>query len=318
VTASAETRIEFACFGSRAAVYVGGRASDGHPARFAARRARRELLAVHARLSRFLPDSELSHLNSDPRPTARASALLRRLAREVVTAGELSGGLVDATLLGELEGAGYGGSREGETGLAAAVLLESAPPRRAARPASGAWRSIRVDDDAGTISRPPGLRLDSGGIAKGLAADLAAARLERHPTYAVDCAGDMRIGGTAGAPRAVGVADPFGTGLLTTLEVATGGVATSGITRTSWRRDGGGPAHHLLDPSTGRPAYTGVLQVTALAPTAVEAEVRAKTALLSGPEGARDALRHGGVVVLDDRSLEVVPEPAREREAAPA
>jgi len=28
------------------------------------------------------------------------------------------------------------------------------------------------------------------------------------------------------------------------------------------------PAHHLLDPRTGRPAYTGVVQATALAPTA--------------------------------------------------
>ena len=37
---------------------------------------------------------------------------------------------------------------------------------------------------------------------------------------------------------------------------------------------------------------------TALAPTALEAEVRAKAALLAGPEDAADHLPHGGVLVL--------------------
>jgi thiamine biosynthesis lipoprotein len=318
VIANREGTIDFPCFGTRARVYVGGEASDGQPESFSARRARRQLLDVHARLSRFRPDSELSRMNSDPEPTVRASVLLRTFVRAAVTAADLSGGLVDATLLGELEGAGYSESREGQSGLTLAAILDSAPPRGAAHPGSSAWRSIEVDDQGGTISRPPGLRLDSGGIAKGLAADLAAAALERHPTYAVDCAGDMRIGGTSGAPRTVGVADPFGPSLLTTLEVTSGGVATSGISRTSWRRGDGVPAHHLLDPSTGLPAYTGVFQVTALAPTALEAEVRAKTALLRGPDGAPAALPHGGVVVLDDGSFEVVAAADRERRAAPA
>ena len=48
------------------------------------------------------------------------------------------------------------------------------------------------------------------------------------------------------------------------------------------------------------------MQVTALAPTAVEAEWRAKAAVLSGPEAAAGWLPHGGVVVLDDGSHFVV------------
>jgi thiamine biosynthesis lipoprotein len=46
--------------------------------------------------------------------------------------------------------------------------------------------------------------------------------------------------------------------------------------------------------------------VTALAPRAVEAEMLAKAALLSGPGGAERWLAHGGVVVYDDGALEVV------------
>ena len=68
----------------------------------------------------------------------------------------------------------------------------------------------------------------------------------------------------------------------------------------------GGFAHHLLDPSTGAPAHTGVVQATALAPSALEAEVRAKAALLAGPETGSRWLRHGGALVLDDGSFEVV------------
>ena len=60
----------------------------------------------------------------------------------------------------------------------------------------------------------------------------------------------------------------------------------------------GRPAHHLLDPSTGRPAWTGVLSATAKAPTAALAEALAKAAILAGPRAGREILsRHGGLVI---------------------
>ena len=77
--------------------------------------------------------------------------------------------------------------------------------------------------------------------------------------------------------------------------------------RRSWLDARGRPAHHLLDPATGRPAFTGVVQATALAPTALEAEIRAKAAVLSGPDDAAGWLPHGGAVVLEDRTVEVLP-----------
>ena len=45
------------------------------------------------------------------------------------------------------------------------------------------------------------------------------------------------------------------------------------------------------------------MQVTAIAPTGVEAEIRAKAALLAGPEAAADWLVHGGLAVLADGRL---------------
>ena len=61
-----------------------------------------------------------------------------------------------------------------------------------------------------------------------------------------------------------------------------------------------------VDPSTGRPAYTGIVQATALAPTAADAEVRAKAALLTGGDHAPLWLAHGGVLVFDDGSHAVI------------
>jgi thiamine biosynthesis lipoprotein len=98
------------------------------------------------------------------------------------------------------------------------------------------------------------------------------------------------------------VESPFDGTVLHTFQLAAGGVATSGIGRRAWLDETGRPAHHLLDPATGRPAFTGIVQATALAPSALEAEVRAKAALLSGPRDAARWLRDGGVIVLRDGS----------------
>ena len=119
----------------------------------------------------------------------------------------------------------------------------------------------------------------------------------------------MRFGGRV---RRIEVADPFGGPPLHAFELREGAAATSGIGRRSWL-DARGPAraHHLLDPATGTPAFTGVVQATALAPTALEAEWRAKAAVLGGPDAAATWLAHGGVFVLDDRSHHVI-EPRHE------
>jgi FAD:protein FMN transferase len=301
VTGRVEVSESFACFGSRCAVLVMG---DG-AAREAAAGARRRLLAWHRRFTRFAPDSELSRMNADPRHEVPVTAMMAAFAQLVVRAARETGGLVDATLLTELQRAGYDGDLR--TSIPLSRSLRAAPPRAAARPSRDArWREIEVDAGTQTVRRPPGVGLDSGGLAKGLFADVLAGALSAHPGFAVDCGGDLRIGGGSRLARPVHVAGPFGDGTLHTFELREAGVATSGIGRRSWLDAGGAPGHHLLDPSTGRPAFTGVVQVTALAPTAAEAELRAKAALLGGPDGARRWLPDGGVVVYDDGGHDVI------------
>jgi hypothetical protein len=63
----------------------------------------------------------------------------------------------------------------------------------------------------------------------------------------------------------------------------------------------------VLDPATGAPAWTGLIGATALAPTALEAETLAKTALLAGPAAARRVLAaHGGIAFHADGRAEAI------------
>ncbi len=245
-----------------------------------------EARAFAAGLTRFEAASELSRLNADPREAVPASATLRAAVAAALSAARLTGGLVDPTLCTEMERAGYAASLG--TAPPAALDLADAPARRPAR-ARSTWRGVRVR--GGCVVRPPGVRLDLGGTAKGLLAD----RLARRAAV-VDCAGDIR----ASRSVLVDVIHPLTGEPVARLEV-TGGIATSGIARRAW----GATAHHLLDPSTGSPAFTGLVGATALAPTALEAEALAKAALLSGPDAGRRWLsRHGGFLFHDDGRVE--------------
>jgi thiamine biosynthesis lipoprotein len=251
-------------FGGRVALRAAGR-----DAPLALAIAEALLRRMHAALTRFDPESELNRLNADPRATVPASALVRRLAAAVPYAGRLSGGLVDATVAPVLEPAHDAPDEDPHPA--------TPDPRRR-------WAS--VSSDTATVTRPPGVALDSGGLAKGLAADLIADQLREVPSFAVECLGDVRAGG---AQRTLRVASPWDDGAMAELTLTDGAAATSGVTKRGW---------HLIDPGTGQPARTGIVQATALAPTALEAEVRAKAALLAGPDDAPDHLPHGGVLVL--------------------
>jgi thiamine biosynthesis lipoprotein len=259
---------------------------------------------LHRTLTRFDSGSELSALNARAGEDVAASAVLLRAVEAALWAARASDGLVDPTVLEALERAGYAGSRDGQPPAPLADALAAAPARRAAAPRpSSRWREIALVPSRGMIRLPAGVRLDLGGSAKGLAADLAADLLAGHPGYAVDAGGDIRIGGTHAVPREVHIQHPLQDEIAHSFTVTAGAVATSGLRTRVWHTEEGF-AHHLIDPARGTPAWTGVIQASALAPTALEAETLAKTALLRGPHAGVELLaHHGGALILDDGHL---------------
>ena len=305
----AEHDVAFEAMGSQVRLRIGEGAGDLPTPPAVAERERRFVLAFEAALSRFKPESELCSFNADPRSVVPASELMRSAVKAALEAARQSGGLVDPTLLGELEAAGYVDS----AGVAEVSLddaLAEAPPRRPAAPrADSSWRRFEVDDEAGTIRRPQGARIDTGGIGKGLAADLIADRLRGYPRFVVDCGGDIRLGGADALvnPYRVYVEHPLTGARVFGLRLGSGGIATSGLDVRVWRGEDGRCRHHLLNPATGEAAWTGLVGATALGDTAVEAETLAKAALLSAPEGGREVLaRLGGLLVHDDGLVEAV------------
>ncbi len=215
---------------------------------------------------------------------------------------------MDPVVVDGLEASGYAASWDHRDALELRAALARAPARRPAAPQPEArWRSVTIDPERQTISRAAGVRLDTGGTGKGLAADalLLVVGVRR---AVVDLGGDIALqsGADPAAPFEVEVADPFSGQTSHTLRVPTGGVATSGIDARLWAA-ADGPRHHILDPATGRSAWTGLVSVTALGPSVLEAEVLAKAALLSGPAAAPVWLaEHGGLLVHDDGDVQLV------------
>lgn len=123
---------------------------------------------------------------------------------------------------------------------------------------------------AARITLPPGLTLDLGGTAKGWIVTQAA-RVLTGPGL-LDAGGDLIV--RQDTPCAVEVEPPFGGApALLELPAGTWGVATSSTLKRAW--PGG---HHLIDPRTGRPLESDLVQVTAVSPRLLDAEVLCKLA----------------------------------------
>jgi thiamine biosynthesis lipoprotein len=307
---SAEHDVSFRSMGSDIRLLIGRPLRSGEPpAELAATEQRAFIEEFAAEMSRFIPDSELSALNRDPRLEVPASRMLCDVVRAGVWAAQRTGGLVDPTLVFELEAAGYDRSLADREPASLEAALAAAPTRRPARPhPQRRWQRIEVDDQAGLVRRPPGVRIDSGGVGKGLVAELVAFRLSGYSRYVIDCGGDLAIGGVEALvrPYDVEVEHPLTGETIHTVRVSSGGIATSGLNVRVWRTDTGF-RHHLLDPASGQPAWTGLIGVTALGGSALEAETLTKAALLLGPIGARRVLaEQGGLIIHDDGDVELV------------
>lgn len=215
---------------------------------------------MHARLTRFEPASELSHFNASAGPWREVSEELEALLREALRAYDVSGGLVHAGVLPAMLAIGY--TRD----LAAGPTVLTAPAPIRLRPLP---ETLEVRDGRARLA--PGAAVDLGGIAKGWLADRLATSLGEN--VLANLGGDLYARGRG--PDGEGW--PIGFGDRTVL-LADAGVATSGTQARRW----GEGLHHLIDPRTGLPAASDLRRVSVIAPTAADAEILAKTALLLG------------------------------------
>lgn len=251
-------------------------------------RVERLFIREHERFSRFLTTSELSQLNETRRCSPASPEMLDVLNRSLRWFRETNG-LFNPAIGSALEGAGYDRpfDRLGAVKDPASrgrCVNGRFPGRPTCPDLDGLVEIIRSDrGSAGVRLRGQG-RLDLGGVVKGWAVDRAAELLDGDGGYLIDAGGDIRIGGSSPRPGGwvLGIADPHGTRVLAdAITQDEGALATSSVLARRWRT-ARGVAHHLIDPRRGRPADSGAVSVSVIAPTAEEAEVVAKTALLLG------------------------------------
>ena len=237
------------------------------------------------RMSRFIPDSELSRLNRSAGSARRVSPLLFDVVEAAVWAASVTGGIFDPTLLKAMEAIGYDRSFEQ---ISSKPGGEMAAPTPQALP-RGQYRAIGLSRSRQEITLPPGAGLDLGGIGKGWTVDRAADWLAGHGPFLINAGGDLYAYGTppGQAGWSIGVADPWEPEMDSVrVQVRQQAVVTSTTSRRHWQR-GEQAMHHLLDPRTGQPAVTDAVSVTVIAQRAALAEVYAKAALILGVEAGQ-------------------------------
>ena len=273
---------EWHAMGTRVRLNVRGdnAATTGEAMRDAARAA---LEAVEAETSVFRADSSVSRVsaaagNGEWIAVGEVFDAALDLALDVAAA---SGGAFNPLVAPLMEANGFS-RRPPETTAEAspappAPLLDPAKIER--RP--GACRLAAA-----------GMALDLGGVAKGLGADRAAtaAGAAAENDFLLDVGGSL----VGRGEWTVGVRDPRGPADAPPLRAFTlqdgMAVATSGNYERRAVRPDGTSVGHLFDPRTGRPAEGGVLQATAIAPTAAEADAWSTALFVLGPDEGRAAL----------------------------
>jgi FAD:protein FMN transferase len=264
--------LRFRCMGTWAHVIVSG----GRPGLGDAVRAR--LSELEKRWSRFIASSELMQLNAAAGRFFPVSPETLLLIRRGLQGWQLTRGLFDPTMLGPLIRAGYdrdfdlvsrpGEARDGVSGLGSGC------------------QDILV---FGNFVWLPGTTgFDSGGIGKGLAADIAAREAMESGAdgVLVNVGGDLCARGSnpEGGGWTVSVEHPQLDGPLVLVGLMEGAIATSTTLLRRWCV-ADEERHHLIDPGTGRPAVTDVGLATVVARDAWHAEVLAKALVLSNSPG---------------------------------
>lgn len=233
--------------------------------------------AADQRFSRFIAESELSHLNaakslvvSDTFMEAFGTA--KRLYEE--TKGAFNP-LVDISRFG------YDQDIETVRGTERTSATDS--------PYNLAFEDIRVEGNVITLAE--GQRLDFGGFLKGHVAEQIVREASGISGVIVNLGGDLFTCGhdENGNPFEFTVEYPFDENRLLSFSADNRAVATSGSYKRHWLLHGAS-FHHVLDASGSKNPRTDVLSVTVVAPRGATADAYATAAFVLGSDAGAELL----------------------------
>ena len=265
-------------------------------------RARILLAELEAKWSRFRPDSELSAVNRLAGRPVVVSPETYRVIEIAIEGWRATQGRFDPTV--ELGPAGYDRSFD---------RIDAARPRPSRHRPAPTPDGVELAPYACSVTVPPGVALDLGGVGKGAAADLVAEHLvaEGAEGVCVNLGGDLRVVGRPPRPEGwrIDLACPGSRNGGFAIGVASGAVCTSTNQRRTWQGPMG-PEHHLRRPDTGASIDSGVTSVTVVSARAAQAEILTKSLFVLGAgQGAAELDRFGatGLTVGADGTVDVLP-----------
>lgn len=150
------------------------------------------------------------------------------------------------------------------------------------------YRNIVLDEKASTVSlRRAGMKIGTGGIAKGYALDRAGAvlKLAGCENFMVFGGGQVQVSGTNdGRPWRIGIQHPRREDYFAFLESTGGSISTSGDYEHAFVRDGR-RWHHIIDTKTGFPV-DHTASVTVVAPSGLYADALSTAVFVLGADRA--------------------------------
>ena len=153
------------------------------------------------------------------------------------------------------------------------------------------YTQIQYDAATGVVTLPEGMEIDLGSVAKGYAGQLAAQMLRNSGVESalLNLGGNVQTVGTKpdGSPWKIGIKDPQGEDAMMVLSVEDQAVVTSGGYERYFEQDGQ-TYWHVMDPSTGHPADSGLISVTIVGDEGVVCDGLSTALFVMGLEKAAD------------------------------
>ena len=227
--------------------------------------------------SRFIGSSDVSILNNAEGTPTVVAALTVRLIEEMKLGNILTNGDFDPTLLPALVSAGYSKSVVNRDRKCIIPASATAP---------GNLAGISVDGLS--VTMPRGTTIDSGGVGKGLAADIVGQFIVDAGAWGalVEVSGDVVAVGLSPDRRGwcIGIENPLDPAShVDIVRLSSGAVVTSSQRKRRWTT-AHGARHHLIDPRTGDSAVSDIQTVTVVAASGARAETLSKSGFLRNPD----------------------------------
>lgn len=171
------------------------------------------------------------------------------------------------------------------------------------------YSRIRLEGTSLTV--PEGMELDLGAVGKGYSADLVTEVLKEHniESAIISLGGNIQAVGSRpdGSDWRIGIRAPWEDGNLGVLEISDAAVVTSGGYENYFEDEEGNIYWHILDPSTGSPANSGLQAVTIIGKEGRLCDALSTALFVMGAEQAETYWRENGgfdmLLVTDDNEI---------------